>query len=280
MKPRGGPGAKITPKPPVSPVNPVATSAPAKPAAPAVPSAIKPPRQVFKVAGAPVASGFGRQDKPNPRTSHIGGYDASYDSYGKAGTPITNFGSGTVKEVGEGKRQGNYVDVDYGGGVVVRTYHMEGVNVKPGQKLTEKDVLGTMGATGYSPSGSHASYKFFKDNQVVPANVAFPDVDFPESDWGKHGGGSWSDATAFDPKSKTFYSGDDALSAPSRSSSFSSGISGSSGGVGQQVNLGALGQRSMRRSTRSSSPVSTLSVSQPTIPLTNKPLGSTDNGRS
>jgi murein DD-endopeptidase MepM/ murein hydrolase activator NlpD len=264
--------ANITPKPPVSPVNPLATSTPV------VPSAIKPPRQVFKVAGAPVASGFGRPDKPNARTTHLGGRDASYDSYGKAGTPITNFGSGTVKAVGEGNRQGNYVDVDYGGGVVVRTYHMEGVNVKAGQKLTDKDVLGTMGSTGYSPSGAHASYKFMKDGKVVPANAAFPNVDFPESDWGKQGGGSWSDATSYDPGSRTFYSGESSLGSPSRSTSFSSGASGYSGGVGQQVNLGALGQTTMRRRTRASSPVSTSSIAQPTLPLTTKPLGSNNNG--
>jgi hypothetical protein len=136
-----------------------------------------------------------------------------------------------------------------------------------------------MGATGYSPSGSHASYKFFKDGQVVPANAAFPNVDFPESDWGKQGGGSWSDATAFDPKTKTFYSGDDALNAASRSTSFSSGVSGSSGGAfGQQVNLGALNQTSMRKNVNSSSPVRTTSFAQPTVPLTNKPLGTKDNG--
>ena len=278
MKPVAASSAKtkITPKPPVSPVNPVATSTPV---APAVPSAIKPPRQVFKVAGAPVASGFGRQDSSNARTTHLGGRDASYDSYGKAGTPITNFGSGTVKEVGEGKRQGNYVDVDYGGNVVVRMYHMDDVHVKPGQKVTEKDILGTMGATGYSPSGSHVSYKFFKDNQIVPGNVAFPNVDFPESDWGKKGGGSWSDATAFDPKTKTFYSGDTALNSSSRSNSFSSGVSGSSGGTfGQQVNLGSLGQSPMRRNVNASSPVRTSSVAQPTVPLTNKPLGTNNNG--
>lgn len=270
--------AKITPTPPTSPVNPLATSTPV---ASAVPSAIKPPRPVFKVAGAPVSSGFGRQDKAGARTVHLGGRDASYDSYGTAGTPITNFGSGTVRAIGSednGGRQGNYVDVDYGGGVVVRTYHMQDVNAKVGQELTDKDVLGTMGSSGYSPSGAHASYKFMKDGKVVPGNVAFPNVDFPESDWGKQGGGSWSDATSYDPSSKTFYSGDSALGAPSRSTSFSSGVSGSSGGVGQQVNLSALGQTPMRRRLRASSPVSTSPIAQPTVPLTTRPLGSSNNG--
>jgi murein DD-endopeptidase MepM/ murein hydrolase activator NlpD len=270
--------AKITPTTPTSPVNPLATSTPV---APAVPSAIKPPRQVFRVAGAPVASGFGRQDKPGARTSHLGGRDASYDSYGTAGTPITNFGSGTVRAVGSednGGRQGNYVDVDYGGGVVVRTYHMQDVNAKVGQELTDKDILGTMGSSGYSPSGSHASYKFMKDGKVVPGNVAFPNVDFPESDWGKQGGGSWSDATSYDPSSQTFYNGDSALGAPSRSTNFSSGVNGSSGGFGQQVNLGALGQTPMRRRTVSSPSVNPSSVTQPTVPLTTRPLGSRNNG--
>lgn len=208
------------------------------------------PKLTFNVAGGQVKSGFGRQDKPGARTQHLGGADASYDSYGKLGTPITNFGSGKVKAVGsakDGGRQGNYVDVDYGNGVVVRTYHMDKVGVKLGQAVGASDVLGTMGQSGYSPSGSHASYKFFKGDKVVPANVAFPDVEFPEAQWGKQGGGSWGTATSFDPKTTTFSNGNETVGAPhpalaaSRSESFGAGISNTAGGLtGQQLDMGAL----------------------------------------
>lgn len=137
---------------------------------------------------------------------HLGGADASYDSYGKRGTPIHTMGSGVVSNVVAkgGGRQGNFVDVDYGGGVQVRYYHMDSTAARVGQKVGEKDVLGTMGASGYSPSGSHASYKFMKDGKVVPGNVAFPTANFPTSAWGKQGGGSWSGAVSFDPKTQTF----------------------------------------------------------------------------
>ena len=252
----------VKPKPsPISPVSPV--------------SPVVKPKPVFNVAGSPISSGFGRQDTTGARTIHLGNRDASYDSYGKQGSPISAFGSGgTVSNVvskGTG-REGNFVEVDYGGGVKVRYYHMAGTSAKMGQKVSEKDVLGTMGASGYSPSGSHASYKFLKDDKVVPANVAFPDATFPEAQWGKQGGGSWSDATSFDPKTTTFFNGDKALNSnvgSSRSGSFNYGTTGATSGVGQQVNLGALNQMPMRKRVVSSSPVNTTSFAQPTVPLTN-----------
>lgn len=158
------------------------------------------------IAGKPISSGFGRIDKPGARTSHLGGADASYDTYGKPGSPVTAFGSGKVSRVeSKGKgRQGNFVDVDYGKGVTIRYYHLADSKATVGQMVDSKSVIGTMGASGYSPSGAHTSYKFFKGGKVVPGLTAFPTGKFATNIWGKQGGGSWSDYKSFDPKTETF----------------------------------------------------------------------------
>lgn len=213
---------------------------------------------VWNVVGGGIKSGFGRVDKPGARTVHIGNADASYDSYAKAGTPINQLpAGGTVKTIGRNnERSGNSVYLDYGNGAGVQVYHMGDISAKPGQKITDKDVIGTVGATGYSPSGAHASYKFFKDGKVVPANVAFPDATFPEEMWGKQGGGSWGNATSFDPKTKTFYSGDKAVGYPggyniSSNTGSSTGASGTMFGAATGVNLAQLSGGSPARSVRS-----------------------------
>jgi murein DD-endopeptidase MepM/ murein hydrolase activator NlpD len=158
-------------------------------------------QQFIDVAGTGIKSGFGRVDKPGARTKHKYGMDLSYDSWGKVGEPIKNIaGDGKVLEVRKSnKGAGNTVLVDYGGRQV-RYNHLQGFNVKPGQTLKAGQVLGTMGASGYSPSGAHISYEFRQNGKVVPANVAFADAKFSDKWGGKTG--SWGSARQFDLSTK------------------------------------------------------------------------------
>ena len=158
----------------------------------------------LNIAGSGIKSGFGRKDKPGARTSHKHGFDLSYDSYGAPGTDIGNIYTDgkVVSAVSSNKGVGNQVVVDYGGGLQIAYNHLDSIGVKPGQTISRGGSLGTMGATGNSPSGSHISYEFRRNGKVMPANAAIPDAVFNEEQWnGKEG--SWSDINEFDMKSKT-----------------------------------------------------------------------------
>ena len=228
---------------------------------------------IINVAGSGIKSGFGREDQPGARTNHKYGVDLSYDSWGKAGSPITSiYGSGKVASVKSGnKGVGNQVVIDYGGGVQVAYNHLNDFSVKPGDTVDPNKTFGSMGATGNSPSGAHISYEFRKDGKVVAANAAFPNAVFPKDQWGGKEG-SWGDITEFDRSTAT--------SNGSRSSSFSTGLSGASGFSGQQVNLSALNQPAMRQTKRAFSGVGRVSRIQPpksfsvTTPSTNPGIGS------
>jgi murein DD-endopeptidase MepM/ murein hydrolase activator NlpD len=159
-------------------------------------------QQFIDVAGTGIKSGFGRVDKPGARTKHKYGMDLSYDSWGKLGEPIKNIaGDGKVLEVRKSnKGAGNTVLVDYGGRQV-RYNHLQGFNVKPGQTLKAGQVLGTMGASGNSPSGAHISYEFRQNGKVVPADVAFSGAKFSDKWGGKTG--TWGSAKQFDLATKS-----------------------------------------------------------------------------
>ena len=207
--------------------------------------ASKPEPIEINIAGNGIKSGFGRVDKANARTHHKYGADLSYDSWGKQGSAIGNiYKDGKVVSANaSNKGVGNQVVIDYGGGVQIAYNHLDSIGVKPGQTISRGASLGTMGASGNSPSGAHISYEFRKDGKVVAANTALPDASFNKEQWGGKEG-SWGKATQFDMKSKSFDAsvssgGGGVVSSPTSSSdlSLTNTPNKSYGGV----NLGNIG---------------------------------------
>lgn len=87
------------------------------------------------------------------------------------GTPIKASRGGTVTKVGFQKGgAGNYVEVDHGGGYVTKYFHMNEIKVKKGQKVTSKDLVGTVGNTGRS-TGPHLHFEVWKDGKAVDPEV-------------------------------------------------------------------------------------------------------------
>lgn len=87
------------------------------------------------------------------------------------GTPIKSSRGGTVTKVGFQKGgAGNYVEVDHGGGYVTKYFHMNEIKVKKGQKVTSKDLVGTVGNTGRS-TGPHLHFEVWKDGKAVDPEV-------------------------------------------------------------------------------------------------------------
>jgi murein DD-endopeptidase MepM/ murein hydrolase activator NlpD len=101
-----------------------------------------------------------RADKPGEGegefgTSRGGGARThkGIDIVGKVGDPIEPMRAGKVTFAGDGgPGAGNMIIVDHGGGLETRYLHLNSINVKEGQQVTENTRIGTMGRTGNTPT--------------------------------------------------------------------------------------------------------------------------------
>lgn len=173
---------------------------------------------------------------------------------------------------------GNQVVIQYPGGVTGLYNHLDSFgNIKKGQKVGADDVIGQLGDTG-NTTGPHLDFELVKNGVSVPAANAFTGYQFE----GFNGGEKGVSDVGFNRSNNKFYklnalgsspggatyssgSGSSTGGGGSRSGSFGTGTSASSAGsgmFGQQVNLGALNQVSMRR-PRSTTATSTTPFASP-----------------
>ncbi|MFC6634475.1 peptidoglycan DD-metalloendopeptidase family protein [Microbulbifer taiwanensis] len=75
------------------------------------------------------------------------------------GTPVYAAGDGRVIKAGYSKANGNYVFIQHGERYVTRYLHLHKRKVKRGQRVKQRQVIGTVGATGYA-TGPHLHYEF------------------------------------------------------------------------------------------------------------------------
>ncbi len=89
--------------------------------------------------------------------------------YGIWGSNIYSTKGGTVIIAEDwyipGYSYGKYVVVDHGGGYTSTYAHMDTVNVYVGQQVSQGDVLGTVGNTGWS-TGPHLHFEIRKDGEA------------------------------------------------------------------------------------------------------------------
>jgi len=80
------------------------------------------------------------------------------------GTPVYSTGDGRVIASGYSKPNGNYVFIQHGERYITRYLHLTKRKVKRGQRVKQRQVIGTVGSTGYA-TGPHLHYEFLVDGR-------------------------------------------------------------------------------------------------------------------
>lgn len=109
-----------------------------------------------------ITSGFGAREAPKAgaSTNHQG-----IDIAVPRGTDVVAPHGGTVIMAGDAGKSGNLIRIDHGNGVVSAYAHLDGFNVKIGQRVEAGAVIGKSGNTGNS-TGAHLHYAI-KENGVA-----------------------------------------------------------------------------------------------------------------
>lgn len=104
-----------------------------------------------------ISSGFNLQ-RMHPLHKKIKAH-RGIDYAAPTGTPVFAAGDGRVLRAGFSKANGNYVFIKHGEEYVTKYLHLHKRYVKTGQKVKQRDIIGTVGSTGYA-TGPHLHYEF------------------------------------------------------------------------------------------------------------------------
>lgn len=117
----------------------------------------------IKPVKGPFSSPFGlrRFFNDQARRPHSG-----LDIAAAEGVAIHNPSSGIVIDTGDYFFNGNTVLIDHGQGLVTMYCHMSRIDVKPGQKITQGEVIGAVGKTG-RVTGAHLHWGVSLNNTRV-----------------------------------------------------------------------------------------------------------------
>ena len=120
------------------------------------------------------ASGFGLRIHPYYKITM---FHSGMDFTAPTETPVYATGDGKVLSVKSSRSGlGNNIVIDHGFGYSSVYGHLNGFNVKEGQKVVRGDVIGFVGSTGMS-IGPHLHYEVHLNGEPVdPANYYFNDL--------------------------------------------------------------------------------------------------------
>lgn len=111
-----------------------------------------------------ISSPFGVTRK-NPFSKEIEKHHG-IDIVAKTGTPVLATGDGKVMKAEYNKAFGHMIVIDHGENIQTLYAHLNKVNVKEGDLVTLKDVIGEVGNTGRS-TAPHLHYEVRKDGKQV-----------------------------------------------------------------------------------------------------------------
>jgi len=109
-----------------------------------------------------LSAGFG--NRPDPFTGQRD-FHPGLDISVPIGTKVHAPADGVVVSSGLQKGYGNALVIDHGFGVVTRYGHLDGFNVRPGQRIKRGEVIGFSGNTGRS-TAPHVHYEVWVNNQA------------------------------------------------------------------------------------------------------------------
>lgn len=90
------------------------------------------------------------------------------------GTPVYATGDGKVLEAGYSKANGNYVFIQHGQMYTTKYLHLHSKKVRTGESVDQRQIIGTVGATGYA-TGPHLHYEFLVNGvHRNPRTVTLP----------------------------------------------------------------------------------------------------------
>lgn len=116
-------------------------------------------RFIWPING-PITSSFGW------RTSPVTRFHQGLDIGAPNGTPIRAGGSGTVIMAGYNGGYGNFTCIDHGGGVSTCYAHQSSIGVSTGQSVSQGQVIGAVGNTGFS-FGAHLHFEVRVNGSAV-----------------------------------------------------------------------------------------------------------------
>jgi murein DD-endopeptidase MepM/ murein hydrolase activator NlpD len=102
-----------------------------------------------------LSSAYGRRQDPFTQQRD---YHPGIDISAPRGSEVKAPADGVVVSVGRRPAYGKAIVIDHGFDVVTRYGHLDGYNVRPGQRVRRGDVIGFVGSTGRS-SGPHLHYE-------------------------------------------------------------------------------------------------------------------------
>lgn len=120
-----------------------------------------------------ISSGFGYRMHPiyKQMIKHRG-----MDFTGTLNTPVYSTGNGKVVKLNKQRGYGKRIVIDHGYGYQTIYAHLNGYNVKRGQKVKRGDLIGYLGNTGLS-TGPHLHYEIKKNGIAIdPINYYYTDL--------------------------------------------------------------------------------------------------------
>ena len=127
-----------------------------------------------------ISSAFGNRVHPFYKTIK---FHAGMDFAGAVGTPIHATGNGKVISAEIRQGYGKCIVIDHGFSYTTLYGHLNGYNVKVGQKVKRGDIIAFIGNTGGLSTGPHLHYEVRKNNVPMdPINYYFNDLTPDEYD--------------------------------------------------------------------------------------------------
>jgi murein DD-endopeptidase MepM/ murein hydrolase activator NlpD len=128
---------------------------------------LRTPLDIFRIS-----SGFNLRRK-HPIHKKIKAH-RGVDYAAPTGTPVYASGDGRVIEAGYTKANGNFVFIQHGQTYTTKYIHLHRKKVRSGQSVKQRQIIGTVGATGYA-TGPHLHYEFLVNGvHRNPRTVSLP----------------------------------------------------------------------------------------------------------